>query len=319
MEYKDYYEILGVDKNATQDEIKSAYRKLAKKYHPDLNSGNESAQEKFKEINEAYEVLGDEEKRKKYDAFGNSYNFRNGQNFDPSQFGFDDFGKGFTYTYTTSGDFGGFSDFFNMFFGGGDFENQSFKGNGFDIGDLFGRGRKRETYEKPSRKIESEINITLDEAYNGTTKEVSIRTGNEIKRVSVKIPKGILPGKKIKIKGSSIGIAGDLYIKVNILDNPKYKLEGLNLFTKVKLLPWEAVFGTEVLVETPSGKIKVKVPKGIEGGQKIRVPRKGYRDMKGNEGDLYIEIVIVNPPHLSREEKKLYEKLKDISKYNPRE
>ncbi|WP_352404978.1 J domain-containing protein [Sporanaerobacter acetigenes] len=318
MEYRDYYKILGVDKSATQDEIKSAYRKLAKKYHPDLNNGDEKAQEKFKDINEAYEVLGDEQKRKKYDAFGSGYNFSNGQNFDPSQFGFDDFGKGFTYTYTTGGDFGGFSDFFNMFFGGGDFQNQSFKGNGFNIGDLFGKGR-RESHEERARKLESEINITLDEAYNGTTKEVSIRTGNEIKRVSVKIPKGMLPGKKIKIKGSSIGTMGDLYLKVNILENSKYELDGINLIAKAKLLPWEAVFGTEIVVETLSGKIKVKVPKGIEGGQKIRVPRKGYKDMKGNEGDLYIEVVIVNPPHLSREEKKLYEKLKDISNYNPRE
>lgn len=316
MEYKDYYQVLGVDKTATQGEIKSAYRKLAKKYHPDLNNGNETAQEKFKEINEAYEVLGNEEKRKKYDTFGSSYSFSNGQNFDPSQFGFDNSGRGFTYTYTTDGG-GDFSDFFNMFFGG-NVQDEGTKGSRFNIGDLFGGGRQNVRRE-PMEDAETEISISLEEAYHGTTKNISLKVGNDTRRLSVKIPKGILPGKKIKIRGSKIGIGGNLYIRVNIENSTKYKLDGLNLTTQVKLLPWEAAFGTEVLVDTISGKIKVKIPKGIESGQKIRVPNKGYRDMNGNEGVLYIEMVIVNPSHLTSEEKKLYKKLKDISTYNPRE
>lgn len=307
MEYKDYYKILGVDKNADQKEIKKAYRKLAKKYHPDLNSGNKSAQEKFKDVNEAYEVLGDEQKRKKYDMFGSSGNFANGQNFDPSQFGFDNFGNGRTYTYTTNS--GGFSDFFNMFFGGED----------FGISDLFGGGRRRQNfYNEPKQNIESEISISLREAYKGTKKRVSFRIGNDTKTISVNIPKGILPGKKIKINGNKIGTNGDLYLKVNILEDAKFKLDGLDLTTRIKILPWEAVFGTEVLVETLSGKIKVKIPSGIESGKKIRIPRSGYSDMKGNTGDLYIEIAIVNPPHLTEEQKELYKKLRDISNYNPR-
>jgi len=119
MEYKDYYKILGVSKDASKEEIKRAYRKLAKKYHPDLNPGNKEAQERFKEINEAYEVLSDDNKRRQYDAFGSAYNFTHGQNFDPSQFGFENFGNGYRYTYTTNGA-EGFSDFFKMFFGIGD-------------------------------------------------------------------------------------------------------------------------------------------------------------------------------------------------------
>lgn len=316
MEYKDYYQVLGVDKTATQGEIKSAYRKLAKKYHPDLNNGNETAQEKFKEINEAYEVLGNEEKRKKYDTFGSSYSFSNGQNFDPSQFGFDNSGRGFTYTYTTDGG-GDFSDFFNMFFGS-NFQDEGTKGSRFNIGDLFGGGRQNVRRE-PMEDAETEISVSLEEAYHGTTKNISLKVGNDTRRLSVKIPKGILPGKKIKIRGSKIGIGGNLYIRVNIENSTKYKLDGLNLTTQVKLLPWEAAFGTEVLVDTISGKIKVKIPKGIESGQKIRVPNKGYRDMNGNEGVLYIEMAIVNPSRLTNEEKKLYKKLKDISTYNPRE
>lgn len=308
MEYKDYYKILGVDKSADQKEIKKAYRKLAKKYHPDLNSGDKSAQEKFKDVNEAYEVLGDEQKRKKYDMFGSSGNFANGQNFDPSQFGFDNFGNGRSYTYTTNT--GDFSDFFNMFFGGED----------FGISDLFGKGGRRQNfYNEPKQKIESEISISLREAYKGTKKRVSFRIGNDTKTISVNIPKGILPGKKIKINGNKIGTNGDLYLKVNILEDAKFKLDGLDIITKVKILPWESVFGIEVLVETLSGKIKIKIPSGIESGKKIRIPRSGYKDMKGNTGDLYIEIAIVNPPHLTKEQKELYEKLSDISNYNPRE
>ena len=297
MEYKDYYKILGVDKNATNDEIKKTYRKLAKKYHPDLNPNDEKAQEKFKDLNEAYEVLGDENKRKKYDTFGSGYKFTNGQDFDPSQYGFEGFGNG-RYTYSTGGTGGGFSDFFNMFFGGQD----------FNTSDLFGRGQPApQTYE-------SEINISLEEGYKGTTKTVSFRIGNETKSLSVKVPKGILPGKKIKIKGEKAGIRGDIYLKVNFIPNGKHRLEGLDIYKSINLCPWEAALGTKTVIETLSGKVKVTIPSNMEGGKKIRIPRKGYKDMKGNIGDLYMEVNIVNPPNLTEEQKKLYEQLRDITK-----
>lgn len=302
MEYKDYYKILGVDKNASENDIKKAYRKLAKKYHPDLNPNNSKAQEKFKEINEAYEVLGDPEKKKKYDTFGSGYNFTGGQHFDPSQFG---------YTYTSTGNAGDFSDFFNMFFGG--MGNTS---RGFSFSDIFG-GRGRTS---PSRQsFESELEITLEEGFNGTTKDVSLNYGGEIKRLSIKVPKGIFPGKKLKVKGEKWGINGDIFFKINLKEDGKNRLEGLDIISKVDVLPWEAALGTTAVINTLSGKIKVNIPKGIANGKKIRIPRKGYVDTKGNTGDLYIEINIVNPPVLSEEELKLYERLSEISTFNPRE
>lgn len=317
MEYKDYYKILGVEKSSSQDEIKKAYRKLAKKYHPDLNPNNDKAQEKFKEINEAYEVLGDEEKKKKYDTFGSGYNFTNGQNFDPSQYGFDNFGNGYSYTYNTSGNGGGFSDFFNMFFGGGGKQ-------GFNINDLFGgktssrANGRRQKYDAPRQSYESELNITLEEAYKGVTREITLNFGGETKKMSVKVPKGILPGKKLKVNGEKWGVNGDVLFKINIIEQEKTILDGLDIITKVDLLPWEAALGIKVVVDTMSGKIKIDIPKGIKGGNKIRIPKKGYIDMKDNIGDFFVEINIVNPPELTKEEEKLYEKLMKISKYNPR-
>ena len=304
MEYKDYYKILGVDKDATKDEIKKVYRRLAKKYHPDLNPDDKKAQEKFKDINEAYEVLGDKDKRKKYDTFGSGYNFTNGQNFDPSQFGFGNFGNGHRYTYTTRGGGEGFSDFFNMFFEGQD----------FGTSDLFGgRTRGSNYYEPESERYQSEINITLEEGYNGTTKNLSLRIGNDTKSLSVRIPKGILSGKKIKIRGEKAGIQGDVYLKVNFIKDEKLRIEGLDIYKRIDLFPWEAALGTKVVVDTLEKKIKIAIPQNIEGGKKIRISKKGYRDMKGNMGDLYIEINIVNPPNLTEEQKRLYEQLREIS------
>lgn len=292
MEYKDYYDILGIDKNASNSEIKKEYRKLAKKYHPDLNPDNKKAQEKFKEINEAYEVLGDEKKRKQYDTFGGQSSFNNGQHFDPSQYGFNDFGG---FSQTTGGDFGGFSDFFNMFFGGGS----------------QGQGQRRQ--QPQTQTYESEISITLEEGYKGVTKPVSFRVGNDTKKLSVKVPKGILPGKKIKIKGQKSGIQGDLYLKVNFKEDKNRELVELNIYQKIDLLPWDAAFGIEKIVETLSGKIKITIPKNMESGKRIRIPKKGYRDMKGKTGDLYIEVCITNPDKLTKKQEKLYKELKDIS------
>lgn len=308
MEYKDYYKILGVEKDASEDEIKKSYRKLAKKYHPDLHPDDEKAQEKFKEVNEAYEVLGDKDKRKQYDTFGSSANFSGGQNFDPSQYGF---GGANSYTYTTEG--GDFSDFFNMFFGGGGGRQTSSRSaGGFDIGDLFGGGARSSRRREPQRQsYESELNITIDEAYHGTTKKMTLNIGGENKAVDIKVPAGILPGKKLKVKGEKWGVNGDILFKINI-EEGRDTLDGLNVNKKLDLFPEEAALGGKKLVETFDGKIKVNIPKGISSGKKIRIPKKGFKDMKKNKGDLYIEMNIVIPGDLSDKEIDLYKELKKI-------
>lgn len=291
MEYKDYYKILGVNRNANQEEIKKAYRKLAKKYHPDLNPNDKEAQEKFKDINEAYEVLSDEEKRKRYDAFGSNFNFNHGQHFDPSQFGFGGFRNGkFTFTRGANK---GFSDFFNMFFGDHNFGK-----------DIFTRDTRQ--------RYEAQINITIEEGYKGTTKPLSIRIGNETKSLSIKVPRGILPGKKIKIQGEKAGINGDILIKVNFIENEGLVLKGLDLYKKINLYPWDAALGTETIVEGIEDRFKIRIPENMEAGKKIRIPKKGYKDSNGNIGDLYVEINIINPPKLTEEQKRLYEELRRI-------
>lgn len=298
MEYKDYYKILNVDKNASQEEIRSAYRRLAKKYHPDLNPNDSKVQEKFKDINEAYEVLGDEEKRKKYDTFGSNYNFTNGQNFDPSRFGFGNFKQTGAYTSSDTG----FSNFFNMFFGGED----------FGISDLFSGGKGQA--KSRGFRYESEIYVTIEEGFNGVVKPISLNLENRTRSLSVNVPKGILPGKKIKINGKKAGINGDIYIKVNFVENERLKMEGLNLYKIVHLYPWDAALGTKLTIDTIEGKkIKINIPANMEVGKRLKIPKKGYRDMKNNRGDLYIETRIINPKVLSKEQLDLYKKLKDLS------
>lgn len=286
MEYKDYYKILGVEKTASADEIKKAFRKLAKENHPDLVGGDKKKEEKFKEINEAYEVLGDEAKRKEYDAIG-AGGFRQGMNFDPRDFGFD------SYESTNAG---GFSDFFNLFFGGAGRR----AGNG---------GFSYTTGKAPRARYEAEVTITIEEGYRGTTRTLALG-GTDPKTVEVKIPKGITPGKKIRVRGEKFGIAGDIYVAIRFAEGAK--LEGLNLIRTLTLAPWEAYFGTKRTVETMDGKIRVAIPARVHTGSRIRVADKGYRDMKGKTGDLYFEVAIDNPT-LNEKQEKLMQELMDLA------
>lgn len=312
MEYKDYYKTLGVDKKATESEIKKAYRKLAKKYHPDMNQGDEAAANKFKEVTEAYEVLSDKDKRQQYDTFGSTGNFSSGQNFDPSQYGYDFGNGGGSYTYST-GDAGGFSDFFNMFFGGSDPSGGGYSQGGFgeDFGGFSGFGNQRRAERRPRNKYETEIVLNIDEAYHGMKKPLSLSIDGQTKTVNVNIPKGITSGKKIRIKGEKFGLNGDIYAKIIVNDNSNEKLEGLNIIKKLEVYPWDAVLGGKKVVQTFNGKIKVNIPAGIKSGKQIRIPKKGFKDMKGSTGDLLLKISIINPDVLTDEQKKLYEKLKE--------
>lgn len=313
MKYRDYYEVLGVDKKASHDEIKKAYRRLAKKYHPDAHPGDKAAEEKFKEANEAYEVLGNEEKRKKYDQFGREGDFRNGMDFDPSQYGF---GNNVRYEFR-QGNAGDFSDFFNMFFGGGSpFDS-------FNDGGIFGhkpgrRGNASRSRQMKGRDSEALLEITPAEGFSGAEKRISLRTPAGERTISLRIPSGIRPGEKIKLAGQGEpgingGANGDLYLNVEFVRDSGFELNGLNLESQIFLYPWEAALGSEIPFNTLDGRISVKIPAGIQSGSKIRVAGRGYRDRSGMRGDLYLKVVLVNPEKLNRAQLDLYEKLDRIS------
>ncbi|MBP3348947.1 MAG: J domain-containing protein [Clostridia bacterium] len=294
MEYKDYYQILGVDKKASKDEIKKAYRKLVKKYHPDTGDESTRSKEKFQEVSEAYEVLKDDEKRKKYDAFGAGGNFGNGAHFDPSQYGYKvEYGGGGT----------DFSDFFNMIFGssGGFGFNGAGAGGrayGYSAGaDPFGGY----TAQQPEAQGEAEISVL--EAYNGT--ERMMQAGS--RQIKVKIPAGIKDGEKIRIKSEHV------CVKIKVTDDPTYKLVDEVLHMDVKIQPYEAVLGGKVAFNTIDGSaISLNVKAGTQAGQKFKIPRKGYKDRKGNVGDLIVSVVIDVPKSPSEEEIKLYKELQKL-------
>lgn len=302
MEYKDYYEILGVDKDASDSQIKSAYRKLAKKYHPDVNTDDKDAEAKFKEVTEAYEVLSDSEKRKQYDAFGSNANFSSGQNFDPGDFGF---------TYSNQGSQGGYSDFFNTIFGNFGFGGSS-QGSSGGFGDLFGRRASSSPYQAPRQEYETSIKISPKEAFDGVSRDLNLNINGNSKRISVKVPKGILPGKKIKINGDKVGVPkSDIFVKINI-DESDYEFSGTNVTKDLELLPWEAALGTKKTVQTLQGRVKVSIPEGIRSGKKIKIAGKGFKDMKGNSGNHYARIVINNPEKLTDEQRNLYDQLANL-------
>jgi len=311
MKYKDYYQILGVGKNASEDEIKKAYRKLAKKYHPDTRPGDKAAEEKFKEINEAYEVLGDPEKRKKYDQFGSQGQFFHGADFDPSQFGF---GNGVRYEYRSGGS--GFSDFFDWIFGGGD------PFSAFDDSGIFGKrsgagGRFSRSMKMKGGDTETVLEISIAEGFSGAEKLISLRGANGEKKISLKIPAGIKQGEKIKLAGQGNpgingGPNGDLYLRIEFRKDPVFELNGLDLEARLQLYPWEAALGAEKPFNTLDGRISVRIPAGVQTDSRIRVAGKGYRDKSGRRGDLFLRVVIMNPPRLNREQLELYEKLSRI-------
>lgn len=323
IKYKDYYEILGVSRDAPRDEIQRAYRKLARKYHPDLNKGAGS-EDKFKEINEAYEVLKDPEKRKKYDQLGSGW--QQGDNFQPPpgwehnfDFGSGRQGRQESFFWSSDGD--DFSDFFETLFGGQ-----------FQQG--FSRSEGRQPFSRQSRGSDHEavLRIPLEEAFRGGTKTITMQAAEPSadgsistrqKSYDVKIPPGILPGQKIRLsgqggKGSGGGGSGDLFLKVEIEPHPRFRLNGRDLYTEIPITPWEAALGASIDIQTLSEPVTLKVPPGTQSGQKLRLRAKGMPNAKGSPGDLYAVTQIKIPKSLSKKERQLFEELKKVSAFNPR-
>lgn len=314
MEYKDYYQVLGVAKTASQDDIQKAYKKLARKFHPDVNR-EAGAEDRFKEIGEAYEVLKDPEKREKYDRFGSAWKQAQQTGAPPPgweniSFDFGD-GRGFG-----GAGFGasGFSDFFDMLFGSAGAAGNPF-GAGFRGG---GRGTAQAGQDQ-----ETTIQLSLEEAARGGQRELVLaEPGGGRRTLTVNLPPGVKPGGKIRLSGQggkgSGGPAGHLYLKVELLPHPELRLDGHDLQATVAVTPWEAALGGPVAVPTLTGPVTVKIPAGSSSGKRIRLKGKGFPVPKGEPGDLFAELKIVVPESLTAKERELFEELSRVSKFRPR-
>jgi curved DNA-binding protein len=320
VEYKDYYQLLGVSREAPQEAIAKAFKKAARKFHPDLNPNDKQAETKFKEINEAYEVLRDPEKRKLYDSFG--HNWQHGQNFQPPP-GYENARFHFGGAAGQGQGFGGaeFSDFFESIFGGlGGF-------GGAQAGFAGGQPRPRR-----GQDVEAGLELTLEEAYAGGAKSVTLheqvlgpdnRPRLQTKNLSVNIPAGVRDGAKIRLAGQGEpgrmgGPAGDMYLKVMIRPHSRFKLEDVNVVVDLPLSPWEATLGATVRVPTLEGEIDLAVPPGSSSLRKLRIRGKGLMGREGR-GDQFVRIVIHVPKELSPKEREAWLKLAEDSTFNPRE
>lgn len=341
LEYKDYYKLLGLERSASTDDIRKAFRKLARQYHPDVAKNKKEAEEKFKEINEAHDVLSDPEKRKKYDALG--ANWKQGSEFRPPP-SWESFGGG-----ARSGrpgrngggefEFGGtgFSDFFEQIFGG----RHAAGAGGFrrDGGNAAERGSD----------LEADIMVTLEEALKGAVRSISLRrnvpcehcggtgavgrksctrcsgTGHTTKSEThqVKIPAGITEGQRLRVggkgeAGAGGGTSGDLYLTIRLAGHPDLRVEGENLGYDLDLAPWEAVLGKSVSVPTLEGEVSIKIPPGTQSGQRLRVRGRGL-GKEGARGDLFVITRIQVPTKISDSERALWEQLAKASSFSPRE
>ena len=298
MASKDYYEMLGVSKTASDEEIKRAYRKLAMKYHPDRNQNKKEAEERFKELNEAYAVLSDKEKRKQYDTFGK-------EGFH-QRFSQEDIFRGFD-----------FEDIFSSLFGGrGRRESRSAGRGGFDFGDVFSRA-----YQGGGRAPQKgedalyELPLTLEEAAFGGEKRISIPKNGKVEEINVKIPSGIPSGKKLRVAGKGIegrsgGPAGDLYLQISIRPHPVFEREGDDITVEKEIGFSEAVLGTTIEVPTLEGTKKVKVPPGTQSHTKMRLRGLGVPHFQGTgKGDEYVKVIVRVPKRVSDKSRKLIEEL----------
>lgn len=298
MIFKDYYKILGLkNSNVTSEEIKQAYREQAKKYHPDINTTSNFAEERFKDINEAYKTLSNSSSRRKYDRMWNSRIGKKQKN------------KGQAKKEKKSV----FAQFFEMFFG--------------EINQKEKSSSKTENKKEPKNgeNIETEISVSISDAFYGVEKKLALRAiDGKMREFKIKIPAGIRNEEKIRLMGqgkpgANGGKAGDLLIRIHIQDDKKFKLNGIDLYTTLYVTSWEAALGTKLNISSIDEDILLYIPQGTESGENICIKGKGYLDGKGGRGDLFVSVQIMIPKKITEKEKKIFEQLKEISKYNPRE
>ena len=314
VQFRDYYETLGVSKTASADEIKSAFRKLARKHHPDLAKAKDkaAAEEKFKQINEAYEVLSDRETRAKYDQLGADWNQPGGFQ-PPPEWGRGGMGGGGFRRHDGGNgggvefEFGGtgFSDFFEAFFGGG--RGESAFGGGF--------GRRQATADR-GQDVEADIMVTLEEALQGSSRQISLRRSDsdKVETYQVKIPRGVHEGQRIRLAGQGEaamrgGKKGDLFLRVRLARHPDFSVEGNDLIHEVAIEPWGTALGTELQVPTLEGDRRLKIPAGTQAGQRFRLRGRGLPNAAGGRGDLYVMIQIRIPKKLTEAERELWQQL----------
>jgi curved DNA-binding protein len=317
MEYKDYYKILGVDRTAKEEDIKKAYRKLALQFHPDRNPDNKQAEEKFKEINEAYQVLGDPQKRARYDQLGESYTHWQKRGGAPGGFNWEDWfatspgGENVRVEvgnlddlFGSSGGLGDFSEFFRRIFGG--------------MGGMPGyepgmRGRARASSQYAPSAVQHEVEVSLAEAFHGTTRRIEV----DGRRLEVKIPRGARTGTKVRVPDAIAtpdGKKTDLFLVIKVTDDPAFQRKGNDLYTDISVDLYKAVLGGEVNLRTLMGNVMLTIPAGTQPGQTIRLAGQGMPQIKNPEqrGDLFVRVKVKIPRNLSSEQRELFEKLAQL-------
>ena len=325
LEYKDYYAILGVPRGATEEEIKKAFRRLARQHHPDVAKDKRVAEERFKEINEAYEVLGDPENRRKYDQLGE--NWRPGAEFRPPP-GWQQrrARRGTTREAQEEFEFRfggtGFSDFFENLFGG-----RGGGGRGFGFDPETGEGESGDA-GIPAEDMQGDILVALDEVIHGSVRTISVQRVNprdgsaERNSFQVRIPPGVREGQRIRVAGKgqpgSTGQVGDLYLRVRLARHPDFRVRDSDLITDLTVAPWEAVLGDTVKVPTLEGEVYLRVPPGSRNGQQLRLRTRGLPKAGGGRGDLYVNLAIDVPAPVTPEEKALWQQLAELAELRPR-
>jgi len=311
---KDYYQVLGVDRSAGQDEIQRAYRRLARRFHPDINK-EPGAEDRFKDINEAYEVLSDEEKRARYDRFGPAWR-QVPEGYEAAGAhpgGASPFGGRRVHVNTPGAGFGdaGFGVNVDDLLGG------LFGGRGFGFG-------ATTRMSAPGADSEAEIQLPVEDAYAGGRRRITLQTAAGSRGYEVTIPAGVTDGQRIRLAGEGAaglgaGPRGDLYLIVRLAPHPRYRVDGRDIAVDLPVAPWEAAMGASVPVDTPAGLVQVQVPAGSSSGRRLRLRGRGMPNPKGAPGDLYAEVKIVVPPQASGDERQLWQRLAEISQFDPRE